>query len=149
MMVRDTTTGGDYEKIIETTIKRSCQMNKLKAEPQIFVGVKPGGGRHRIDWEISEIDNPNIRGLVSCKIQNTSGTAEEKLAYEVINLLHTMETDHRYVHAWIIMGGTGWSPSMKKFIEKELILWIPRMENKISIYTTTDELVTKGISFKR
>jgi hypothetical protein len=41
---RDTTTGSNYESIIEACIKRSCEKNDLKAVGQAFVGIKPGGG---------------------------------------------------------------------------------------------------------
>ncbi len=144
-MARDTSTGSDFEKLIEIAIKRSCDQNNLTALSQVTVGEKPGGGKHRVDWEIFYTDNPNIRGLISCKIQNTSGTAEEKIVYEVIKLLHTMNDDPRYIHSWIVMGGTGWSASMKNFIDKQLKAWLPAMGNRVTIYLSTDELVTKGI----
>ena len=95
--MRDTTTGSDYENIVELCIKRSCERNKLEARSQSVIGKKPGGGKHRVDWEIYKLDNPNIRGLISCKFQSTSGTAEEKIAYEVIKLLHAMKIGSRYV----------------------------------------------------
>ncbi len=79
--MRDTTTGSDYEEIVKLSINRTCARNGLMAKSQSFVGTKPGGGKHRVDWEIYRLDNPNIRGLISCKFQSTSGTAEEKIAY--------------------------------------------------------------------
>jgi hypothetical protein len=147
-MVRDTSTGSEFERIIESVIRRSCEKNNLIATSQVTIGNKPGGGKHRIDWEVVDKENENIRGLVSCKSQNTSGTAEEKVAYEVIKLLHSMKIDSRYVHGWIILGGTGWSHSMRNFIENDLIEWVPAMKNKVTIYMSTDELMTKGISLK-
>jgi len=147
-MGRDTTTGSQFESIVESVIKRSCEKNNMKALPQVTVGDKPGGGRHRIDWELVDKDDENIRGLVSCKSQNTSGTAEEKVAYEVIKILHSMKVDSRYTHGWIILGGTGWSHSMRGFIEKDLSNWVPAMKGKITIFMSTDELMTKGISLK-
>jgi hypothetical protein len=145
-MVRDTTTGSQFEEIVATVIKRSCEKYNMKANSQVSVGQKPGGGKHRIDWELVDQNNENVRGLVSCKSQSTSGTAEEKIAYEVIKLLHSMKIDSRYQHAWIVLGGTGWSHSMKKFVESELKYWVPAMENKVTIFMSTDELVSKGIS---
>lgn len=144
-MTRDTTTGSNYESIIEMCIKRSCEKNGLHAISQAIVGEKPGGGKHKIDWEIVDNENPDNRGLVSCKFQQTSGTAEEKIAYETIKLLHTMHNDSRYKHSWIVMGGTGWSPGMKSFVENELKLWIPKLEGNVSIYTNTDSFVSKDV----
>jgi hypothetical protein len=146
-VTRDTTTGSDYESIIELCIKRSCDRNGLKAKPQSIVGQKPGGGNHRVDWEIYDIEDPKVRGLISCKFQGTSGTAEEKIAYEVIKLLHTMDRDSRYVRSWIIMGGTGWSDGMRTFVNKDLAFWIPQMQNRVNIMNT-DELINYDLALK-
>ena len=145
MASRDTTTGSNYEAIIEMCIKRSCEKNQLTAGPQAAVGGKPGGGKHRIDWEIYRTTNPEIRGLISCKYQGTSGTAEEKIAYEVIKLLHTMKIDTRFKKAWIIMGGEGWSSGIREFVNSHLIEWVPAMAGKIEILTT-DQLISTDLS---
>ena len=142
---RDTTTGSNYEQIIELCLKRSCEKNGMIAKAQATVGEKPGGGKHRIDWELVKNDNSELRGLISCKFQGTSGTAEEKIAYEVIKLLHTMENDLRFKKSWIIMGGDGWSTGMKQFVNSELSKWIPAMTGKVT-FLTTDQLINKNIS---
>ena len=147
MASRDTTTGSNYEAIIEMCIKRSCEKNNLEAISQANIGIKPGGGKHRVDWEIIDKENPNLRGLISCKYQGTSGTAEEKMAYEVIKLLYTMKLDPRYKKSWIIMGGEGWSTGMRTFINNHLSDWIPEMQNKVSILTT-DQLINSDLSLK-
>lgn len=144
MTRRDTTTGSDYEAIIEMCIKRSCKRNNLTAESQSVVGVKPGGGRHRVDWEIFRNSSPDVRGLISCKFQGTNGTAEEKIAYEVIKLLHAMKNDSRYKKSWIIMGGDGWSPSMRDFVKSHLSEWIPAMQGSLDILTT-DQLINTDL----
>jgi hypothetical protein len=90
------------------------------------------------------LDNPSVRGLISCKFQSTSGTAEEKIAYEVIKLLHAMKIDSRYVKSWIIMGGNGWSEGIRKFTKSELSEWIPEMKGKIAIMTT-DQLINVNL----
>ena len=145
MASRDTTTGSNYEAIIEMCIKRSCEKNNLEAVSQASIGLKPGGGKHRVDWEIFDKNDPNSRGLISCKYQGTSGTAEEKMAYEVIKLLYTMKMDSRYKKSWIIMGGEGWSLGMREFIKNHLSEWIPEMKSSISILTT-DQLLSADIS---
>ena len=144
MAQRDTTTGSNYEAIIEMCIKRSCEKNELTAVSQATIGEKPGGGKHRVDWEIFRNADSTFRGLISCKFQGTSGTAEEKIAYEVIKLLHAMKIDSRYKKSWIIMGGDGWSPGMKNFVNLHLEEWIPEMKNKIEILTT-DQLIQTNL----
>jgi hypothetical protein len=142
MAKRDTTTGSNYEAVIEMCIKRSCEQNDLSAISQATVGEKPGGGKHRVDWEIYKKNDPGFRGLISCKFQGTSGTAEEKIAYEVIKLLHAMKIDSRYKKSWIIMGGDGWSPGMRAFVSNHLSDWIPSMAQKVEILTTDQLLNT-------
>jgi len=147
VMVRDTTTGGNFEAIVKACIGRSCQKNELQAYEQRFVGGKPGGGRHKIDYELVSLRDENIRGLVSCKKQGTSGTAQEKVAYEVIKLLHTMEQDQRYRHAWLVLGGNGWSQDIKQFLRNEIQKWIPELQKKrLTIILSTDELMDADIS---
>lgn len=125
-------------------IKRSCEKNQLTAISQATVGDKPGGGKHRVDWEIYRTSNPDFRGLISCKFQGTSGTAEEKIAYEVIKLLYSMKMDPRYKKSWIIMGGEGWSSGMRSFVNNHLSEWIPAMQNKVEILTT-DQLISANL----
>jgi hypothetical protein len=145
MAKRDTTTGSNYEQIIEMCLSRSCEKNELGKISQSTVGKKPGGGNHRIDWEIFKLADTSTRGLISCKFQKSSGTAEEKIAYEVIKLLHTMKEDSRFKKSWIVMGGDGWSTGMKGFVRTELPLWIPEMKNKITILNT-DEFINEAIN---
>lgn len=142
MAQRDTTTGSNYEAIIEMCIKRTCERNELTAVSQATIGEKPGGGKHRVDWEIYRNTDPSFRGLISCKFQGTSGTAEEKIAYEVIKLLHAMKIDPRYKKSWIIMGGDGWSTGMRSFVKNHLPEWIPSMNEKVEILTTDQLLNT-------
>lgn len=147
MAQRDTTTGSNYEAIIEMCIKRSCVKNELTAIPQAMVGEKPGGGKHRVDWEIYRNTDPTFRGLISCKFQGTSGTAEEKIAYEVIKLLHAMKVDSRYKKSWIIMGGDGWSTGMRSFVNNHLAEWIPAMFGRVNILTT-DQLINTDLKLE-
>ena len=37
----------------------------------------------------------------------------------------------------------------EKFIEKELVSWVPAMKNKITIFMSTDELMSNGISLNK
>lgn len=148
MSPRDTTTGSDFESIVETAVLRFGARHGYTGLSQRVVGQKPGGGDHRIDWELVDNSDPDYRGLVSCKFQSSSGTAEEKIAYEVVKLLHTMEHDSRYRRAWIAMGGTGWSPGIRRFVKDELVKWIPAMGGKITIVDSTDEILSAGFKLK-
>jgi hypothetical protein len=145
-MSRDTTTGSNFEDIVKLCIERSCKKNRLEAHRQKFVGMKPGGGRHRVDYELISLENENVRGLVSCKTQNHSGSADEKVAYEVIKLLYLMQQDQRYKHAWIVLGGIGWKQEVRNFLSDEIHHWIPELQKgRLTFVLSTDELMATDL----
>lgn len=147
MMVRDTSTGGNFESIVEACLRKSAEKDQFVLRKQSTVGEKPGGqSMHRVDWELISITKPDLRGLLSCKYQGTSGTAEEKIVFEVIKLLHTMSVDTRYKHSWIALGGDGWSTNMMEFIKKDLQIWVPAMKEKITIFTNPNDLIAAKIT---
>ena len=78
---------------------------------------------------------------------NTNGCLpeHEKIAYEVIKLLSAMEHDPRYIHAWIAMGGTGWSESILGFVSTgEIQKWIPAMVGKVTIFLDPNDLMQRA-----
>ena len=135
-MARDTTTGSKYENLVRVIIEKTCANNDLSLEGQVAVGRSPSG-KHFVDWELVDNTDTSRRGLLSCKLQNTAGTAEEKIPFEVIKLLLAMSDDPRYRHAWIVIGGKAWR-KIEQFYKEDLQLWIPEMAGKISIITTTE-----------
>jgi hypothetical protein len=146
-MTRDTTTGDNFEDIVKLCIEKSCKKNGLVSYKGRFVGEKPGGGRHKIDHELVSLTDENCRGLVSCKKQGTSGSAQEKVAYEVIKLLHLMKQDQRYRHAWLVLGGTGFSADIKEFLRNDIYDWIPALrKGQLTIVLSTDELMGTDIN---
>jgi hypothetical protein len=137
----DTRTGGHYENIIEIGLKNGG----LVYAQQQLVGEKPDGGRHKVDFVAWKPGEPGRKILVSCKVQNMGGSAEEKLPYEIIKLLHTMNKQPEYVAAFLILGGMGWSRGIQNFIKvrlKEFVIGADR----VTVYTT-DEMITGGFLF--
>jgi len=145
-MARNTTTGKYYEDVVAPVIKRSCEKNNLSIKAQSNVGQKPQGGKHVVDVELISNNDPNKRGLISCKVQHVKGTTDEKIPYEVIKLIHMMKSDPRYKKAWIVLGGAGISPELKEFYKTELEEFIPDMKGKVVIITSTDELLSTDLS---
>ncbi len=145
-MARDTTTGSSFEDIVKACVQRSCSTNGLIANRQKFVGLKPGGGRHRIDWELVSQSNASIRGLISCKVQNTSGTADEKVAYEVIKLLYSMDVNPEYKKSWLILGGNAWTQEKINFLNIEMPKYVPKMNKGKIIIWRTDDLISGNLS---
>lgn len=145
-MARNTSSGKYYEETVQRAIERSCDKNGLTANRQQRVGTSPSGRRHIVDWELVSNSNDEVRGLVSCKFQDTGGTAEEKVPYEILKLLHAMEEDSRYKRAWIVLGGKGWTVGLKSFYEKGLRIWIPTVEGRIIVVPDTDTLLSTDLS---
>ncbi len=145
-MPRNTTSGRYYEETIQRAIERSCNQCGLTAKSQQIIGKSPSGRRHKVDWELVSNSDSSIRGLVSCKFQDVGGTAEEKVPYEVLKLLHAMETDGRYRKSWIVLGGTGWTAGLKSFYTTTLQMWIPAMSGRVVIIPDTDTMLSTNLS---
>ena len=74
-------------------------------QKQVNIGARPGGGRHVVD-AVAEKDGR--RWLVSLKWQQVSGTAEQKVPFEVICLAEAVLAGG-YEAAYLVLGGEGWS----------------------------------------
>ncbi len=72
---------------------------------QVNIGTRPGGGRHFVD-AVAEKDGR--RWLVSLKWQQVSGTAEQKVPFEVICLAEAVLSSG-YEGAYLVLGGEGWT----------------------------------------
>jgi len=99
--------GKQYEDLVGEIISPKCQANRYGKQPQSRIGATPWGTTHNIDWEIWSLDNPNLRALLSCKYQDSGGTAEEKIPYEVIKLARSTLTRDSESLGWLseVMGG--------------------------------------------
>ncbi len=144
-MARDTSTGSHYKELVGARLKTIGLKKQFTVLSNVEIGFKPGGQVNRVPFVVVDKNNDGLRGIVSCKIQTTSGSAEEKIAFEVIKLLAAMQHDHRYRHAWLVLGGTGWTDQLVNFYIKELGSYIPKMRNRVTILRT-DEMLTEDFS---
>ena len=71
---------------------------------QAVVGLRPGGGKHMVD-AVAAKDGRRV--LVSLKWQQVSGTAEQKVPFEVICLAQAV-AEGGYDLAYLVLGGEGW-----------------------------------------
>lgn len=100
MSPRNTTTGAVLEAMVLPALKRggyTCQV-------QQHIGERLGGGAHVAD-AIAAKDDQKI--LVSLKWQQVSGTAEQKVPFEVICLAEAVLTGE-FAQAYLVLGGEGW-----------------------------------------
>lgn len=72
---------------------------------QVNVGSRFGGGRHFVDV-IAEKNGK--RFLISLKWQQSSGTAEQKVPFELICLAESVIADSSFTTAYLVLGGEGW-----------------------------------------
>lgn len=102
MSPRNTKTGNVLEVMILPALKNGGYSYKI----QQIVGVRPGGGKHKVDVIA---DREGNKFLVSLKWQQVGGTAEQKVPFEVICLLEVVLVDLNYKKAYLVLGGEGWT----------------------------------------
>ncbi len=101
MAARDTRTGDVLEQMILPALRRGGYDYKTRVE----IGRRLGLGRHIVDV-VADKDGRST--LVSLKWQQVSGTAEQKVPFEVICMAEALE-DGRFAKAYVVLGGDGWS----------------------------------------
>lgn len=100
MSPRNTTTGGVLEAMVLPALKRGG----YTYEVQQRIGERFGGGAHVVDV-IAE--KGGLKYLVSMKWQQVSGTAEQKVPFEVISLAEFVLSG-AFAKAYLVLGGEGW-----------------------------------------
>jgi hypothetical protein len=98
---RNTNTGAVLEAMILPALVRGG----YAFERQVRVGNRCGGGIHNADAVASRGDE---RVLVSLKWQQTGGTAEQKVPFEVMCLAEAVRHGHAS-RAFLVLGGDGWT----------------------------------------
>ena len=101
MTPRNTNTGGVLEAMVLPALARGG----YDAARQVTVGQRCGGGVHKVD-AVATKDGHRI--LVSLKWQQTGGTAEQKVPFEVMCLADAVRGQHA-VRAYLVLGGDGWT----------------------------------------
>jgi hypothetical protein len=74
----------------------------------VNVGLRPGGGKHIVD--VVARDDAGRSFLIELKWQQSSGTAEQKIPFEVICLAKSLKASQgRHAGAYLVLGGDGWT----------------------------------------
>ena len=101
-----TRTGTGQEIMIESLLK----FNSYTYEKQIFIGNQLFNNRYKADFVI----NDSI--IVSLKWQQVSGTAEQKVIYEIASLIKIIAESSKYNIAYLVIGGNGFSVNAKEYL---------------------------------
>ncbi len=124
-MSRNTSTG----IVFENSVLPALDYAKYEYKTQVYIGDKPNGRKHKVDLVIYKDNQSRI--LVSKKWQQSGGTAEEKIPFEVIMLARACQ-EFDYESAYLVLGGTdhdnelgtkGWT-LRKWYLSGDLSLWI-------------------------
>jgi len=73
---------------------------------QAIIGTRPGGGSHKVDL-VAEKDSEEF--LISMKWQQTLGTAEQKVPFEIICIAEAIKGNPNYKRGYVVLGGPGWT----------------------------------------
>ena len=98
---RETSTGRVLEEMVLPALRRAGYL----VTEQTHIGTRPNGRKHHVDV-IATKDGRSV--LVSMKWQETSGTAEQKVPYEVMCLADAVRS-HGFAAAYLVLGGPGWT----------------------------------------
>ena len=101
MTPRNTRTGGVLERMVLPALEQGGYTYKT----QVGVGKRLTTGVHLVDAVVQKPGRKPF--LVSVKWQQVSGTAEQKVPFEIICLIEAIESGE-YEKAYLVLGGEGW-----------------------------------------
>ena len=95
MVPGNTTTGQVLENMILPALKKGGYSHDV----QVHIGTRIGGTKHFVD---TVADKAGVKFLISLKWQQVSGTAEQKVPFEVISLVQAiLDTGDEYSKAYL------------------------------------------------
>jgi hypothetical protein len=101
MSPRNTRTGGVLEQMVLPALDQGGYTYKT----QVNLGQRLGIGRHFVD---AVVEKEGHKFLLSVKWQQVSGTAEQKVPFEIICLVEAMEAGN-FEKSYVVLGGDGWT----------------------------------------
>ncbi len=128
---RNTRTGG----VLEAMVLPALDQGKYTWKVQVNIGQRLGCGQHFVDV-VADKDGRKV--LISMKWQQVSGTAEQKVPFEVICLLEAIASGP-YEKAYLVLGGEGWTPrnfytsgGLKKYLDHDQDVEIITLESFVA-----------------
>jgi hypothetical protein len=89
--------------VLEAMILPALKRGQYACQAQVKAGTRCGGGTHKVD-ALAEKDGAKV--LVSLKWQQTGGTAEQKVPFEIMCLADAVRSGHAN-RAYVVLGGDG------------------------------------------
>src|SRR3989337_4343471 len=127
-MPRDTRTGS----VLEQMVLPALRQGSYQYQTQVRIGQRLGGGRHVID--VVATDRNGLGYLISLKWQQVSGTAEQKVPFEVICLADAVaSSEGNYSIGYVVLGGDGWK--LRGFYTSGLLVRYLRNIESVTVMT--------------
>jgi len=103
----------------------SLNLGGYQTQAQINIGLRVTGKRHIVD--VIAQDTQQRQYLVSLKWQQVSGTAEQKVPFEVICLVDAIKRSQSiYRHGYLVLGGDRWT--LRDFYIQNLEIYLPHRQ---------------------
>lgn len=90
--------------VLERMVLHSLKEGRYEFKTQVHVGQRFGCGKHYVDVVATKGE---LRFLISMKWQQSKGTTEEKVPFEVLCLIDAVKS-LGYHKAYVVLGGEGW-----------------------------------------
>ena len=87
----------------------------------VEIGFRPHGTKYSASYLFTL---NSINYAIVCKFQNTGGSVDFKLPYELISLANSVAKSDYISHGLLILGGSGYGKGMLKFITKDIHSWV-------------------------
>jgi len=89
-------------------IPPALEKGGYRHEEQVIIGKRLGGRKHKVDFLLTQRDGTKIP--VSAKWQQVSGTAEQKVPFEIMCLAEAVTSSGgSFSKAYLVLGGDGWT----------------------------------------
>ena len=123
---------------MERMLLSALEMGGYQVQREVSIGKRFGVAEHKID--ILAKDTSNRQHLISVKWQQTGGTAERMVPFEIISLVDTLTRDKRFSTAHLVLGGDGWrykdfyiSGGLNSFIKNAQLVKIYSLDQFVTL----------------
>jgi hypothetical protein len=113
--------GNEDDNDLRRIMRRNLEKFSDDVQSNRVIGHRPHGPAYKATHTFT------IKGTsyaVVSKFQNTTGSVDFKLPYEVISLAHSVETNNEIQKGFLVLGGQGYSKGMLNFVLNNLHDWL-------------------------
>ena len=102
-------------------LERNLAKFTTEVSKSVEIGIRPHGTKYSASY-LFKLNSINY--AIVCKFQNTGGSVDFKLPYELISLANSVNNSEYISYGLLILGGSGYGKGMLKFITKDIHFWV-------------------------